>query len=78
MPSWVMPIDVGVWSVAPEGLASVLLREPPGLSIGKVMLADGQEVLGILAEPALCEGEVEITRFGGWRAYMASQSSRSA
>jgi len=64
-------VDVEVWSVPPSGLAAILLKEPPGLSIGKVKLADGEEVLGVLGEPALCEGQKEITEFGGWRAYRA-------
>ncbi len=65
-------VVVEVWSVPPEGLASILLKEPPGLSIGKVRLADSEEVLGVIGEPLLCEGQREITEFGGWRAYTAS------
>ena len=65
-------VAVEVWSVPRAGLASILLQEPPGLTIGKVRLADGEEVLGVLGEPALCQGQHEITRFGGWRAYVAS------
>jgi len=64
-------IAVEVWSITPAGLASVLLKEPPGLTIGKVKLADGSEVLGVLGEPILCEGQREITQFAGWRAYVA-------
>jgi gamma-glutamylcyclotransferase (GGCT)/AIG2-like uncharacterized protein YtfP len=64
-------VAVEIWAVPPAGLAAILLKEPPGLSIGKVKLADGSEVLGVLAEPALCEGQKEITSFGGWRAYTA-------
>lgn len=67
-------VAVEVWAVPPAGLASILLKEPPGLSIGKVTLADGSEVLGVLGEPILCEGQKEITSFGGWRAYTASQT----
>ena len=51
----------------------VLLQEPSGLSIGKVKLADGAEVLGVLGEPILCEGKKEITAFGGWRKYVAGK-----
>lgn len=65
-------IAVEVWSVPAEGLATILLNEPPGLCIGKVGLADGSEVLGVLGEPALCEGQTEITASGGWRAYLAA------
>jgi len=64
-------IALEVWSVPPEGLAMILQREPAGLSIGKVQLFDGQEVLGVLGEAILCEGRVEITKFGGWRNYIA-------
>jgi multidrug efflux pump subunit AcrA (membrane-fusion protein) len=67
-------VAVEVWRVPPEGLAAVLLKEPPGLSIGKVTLSDGQEVLGVLGEPMLCEGQREITSHGGWRAYVASRA----
>ncbi|MBX9605790.1 MAG: glutamyl-tRNA amidotransferase [Gammaproteobacteria bacterium] len=67
-------VAVEVWSVPPAGLASVLLAEPPGLCIGKVMLASGEEVLGVLGEAALCEGQREITDFGGWRAYRAASA----
>ena len=38
-----------------------------------VAVEDGAEVLGVLGEPILCEGQKEITSFGGWRAYTASQ-----
>jgi gamma-glutamylcyclotransferase (GGCT)/AIG2-like uncharacterized protein YtfP len=63
-------VAVEVWAVSPAGLASILMKEPPGLSIGKVKLADGSEILGVLGEPVLCEGQKEITSFGGWRAYI--------
>jgi hypothetical protein len=66
-------IAVEVWKVPGEGIALILLAEPPGLSIGKVNLADGRTVLGVLGEPILCEGRKEITAFGGWRAYIASK-----
>ena len=68
-----VPVAVEVWAVPPEGLAKILLQEPPGLCIGKVRLADGEEVLGVLGEPLLCEGQREITQHGGWRAYVASR-----
>ncbi|MFI5375131.1 MAG: gamma-glutamylcyclotransferase [Candidatus Rokuibacteriota bacterium] len=67
-------VAVEVWDVPPAGLARILLQEPPGLCVGKVRLADGEETLGVLAEPALCEGQPEITRWGGWRAYRAAQA----
>jgi hypothetical protein len=69
-------VALELWAVPPAGLASILQNEPPGLAIGKVLLKDGSVVLGVLGEPFLCEGQREITSFGGWRAYTAAQSSR--
>jgi hypothetical protein len=66
-------IALEVWRVPLAGVAAVLLREPPGLSIGKVELDDGTEVLGVLAEPALVQGHPEITHLGGWRAFAAME-----
>jgi len=66
-------IAVEVWEVPAAGIADILGKEPPGLSIGKVMLEDGSEVLGVLGEPILVEGQREITQHGGWRAYVASR-----
>ncbi|MBD2463993.1 glutamyl-tRNA amidotransferase [Oscillatoria sp. FACHB-1407] len=65
-------IAVEVWAVPTEGISSILLREPPGLCIGKVRLIDGETVLGVLGEPFLCENQQEITQWGGWRAYTAA------
>ncbi|MGH6689830.1 MAG: allophanate hydrolase-related protein [Gammaproteobacteria bacterium] len=69
-------IAVEVWAVPPAGLATILVKEPPGLCIGKVRLDDGSETLGVLGEPALCQGMPEITEYGGWRAYVNDLSRR--
>lgn len=66
-------IAVEIWAVPAAGIATLLQLEPPGLCIGKVRLADGQEVLGVLGEAILCEGQREITAWGGWRAYWQGQ-----
>lgn len=70
-------IAVEVWSVPKAGLADLLLQEPPGLSIGKVRLSDGAEVLGVLGEPILCRDQLEITAYRGWRAYIAQRPAPS-
>lgn len=67
-------IALEIWSVPAMGLAQLLHQEPAGLSIGKVILANGDEVLGVLGEPFRCEGQLEITQYGGWRSYIARQS----
>ena len=66
-------VEVEVWEVPAAGLASVLLQEPEGLTIGKVELEDGKTVLGVVGEPALVEGMREITAWGGWRNYLKSK-----
>jgi hypothetical protein len=66
-------VALEIWAVPPQGLISILLNEPPGLAIGKVVLRNGQIVLGVLGEPFLCEGQREITAYGGWRAYIAAR-----
>jgi len=70
-------VALELWNVPLEGLAQVLLGEPPGLAIGKVVLRDGSLVLGVLGEPSLCHGRREITAHGGWRAYIASLAGTS-
>lgn len=66
-------VALELWDVPVEGLARILLAEPPGLTIGKVVLRDGSIVLGVLGEPFVCQGQREITAFRSWRAYIASK-----
>lgn len=65
-------VAVEVWQVPAAGLASVLMKEPAGLSVGKVPLSDGEVVLGVIGEPELVRGRKEISSYGGWRKYIAS------
>lgn len=69
-------IALEIWSIPLEGLAVVLMNEPPGLTVGKVELADGSMVLGVLGEPFLWQNasQPEITAYGGWRAYITQNS----
>jgi hypothetical protein len=63
---------VEVWDIPLVGLAAVLAKEPSGLAIGKVVLADRTEMLGVVGEPFLVEGQREITEYAGWRPYIAT------
>lgn len=65
-------VALEVWDVPAAGLAQVLLAEPSGLCVGKVPLADGATVLGVVGEPVLVEGQREITAYAGWRPYVAA------
>jgi hypothetical protein len=65
-------VAVEIWSVPADGIATLLSKEPPGLSIGKVKLQNGTTILGVLAEPALVVGKKDISNFdGSWREYIA-------
>jgi hypothetical protein len=66
-------IELELWSVPAAGLADILTAEPAGLCVGKVLLSDGREVLGVLGEPFLCAGRTEITHLGGWRGYLLAR-----
>lgn len=70
-------VAVEVWSLSAEGLVSVLVNEPDGLTIGKAKLADGSLVLAVLGESAVCQDKKNITSYRGWRAYIATLAHSS-
>ena len=69
-------VDVELWEVPFDGIAKILLKEPEGLTIGKVRLNDGRVVLGVVGEAELVKGKKEITEFGGWRNYIKGTSKK--
>jgi allophanate hydrolase len=66
-------IEVEVWDIPSSELGSFLTGIPAPLGLGKVQLADGRWETGFICEPYGLDGAVDITEFGGWRAYMNSQ-----
>ncbi len=65
-------IEVEVWELEPAAFGDFVSRIPGPLGIGKVLLESGEEVPGFIAEPRATDGAEEITRFGGWRAWITS------
>jgi allophanate hydrolase len=65
-------IAIEVWELEPSAFGEFVAAIPPPLGIGKVLLEDGREVPGFIAEPRAITGATEITSFGGWRAWLAS------
>jgi allophanate hydrolase len=57
-----------LWSLSPAALGTFLAGLPQPMSLGRITLDDGREVLGFGC--AWPEGP-DITRFGGWRSYLA-------
>jgi allophanate hydrolase len=70
-------IDVELWRLPETTIGGLLAGVPAPLSLGRVRLADGREVIGFLCE-AYAAGPMaeDITASGGWRAYRAGAASR--
>jgi allophanate hydrolase len=66
-------IEVEVWGMPLEKLGSFLALIPPPLGLGTIVLEDGSTATGFICEPAGIAGTAEITRFGGWRNYLANR-----
>lgn len=65
-------IETEVWTLPPTGFASFVAGIPSPLCIGTLHLGDQSRVKGFLVEPAGLEKAEDITRYGGWRAFMAA------
>src|SRR5262249_51240500 len=66
-------IAVEVWAVGAPAFGRFDAAVPPPLSIGTLSLADGRSVKGFLVEAQAIAGARDISSFGGWRAFIASQ-----
>jgi allophanate hydrolase len=47
------------------------------LSIGTLELADGRMMKGFMVEAEALSGARDITRYGGWRTFMAKEKVRA-
>ena len=65
-------IEVEVWAMPTAHFGSFVAEIPAPLGIGCLELADGSVVKGFICEPYALESAVEITQFGGWRAYLVT------
>jgi urea carboxylase / allophanate hydrolase len=70
-------IEVEVWNLPSASLASFMATIPHPLTIGRIELKNGSWVHGFLCEPLGLEAAIDITSFGGWRAYNAHMSSQN-
>ena len=66
-------IIVELWDVPQARFGEFVAEIPPPLGIGNLQLADGRWVKGFICEPYALAGARDITSFGGWRAFIASQ-----
>ncbi len=63
-----------VWAIPKTALGTLLAALAPPLGLGTVWLETGPAI-GFLVESAGLAGAPEITRFGGWRTYLAAKGS---
>jgi allophanate hydrolase len=68
-------IDVEVWELPSVELGSFLSGIPAPLALGKVELADGTWQTGFVCEGYGLQGAADITRFGGWKAWLAAREA---
>jgi allophanate hydrolase len=65
-------IATEIWALPDDGFGRFVAGIPAPLCIGTLRLADGSTPKGFLVEPEGLYGAEDITRFGGWRAFIAS------
>jgi len=64
-------IEVEIWAVPENCFGGFVAAVPAPLSIGSVLMETGERVSCFLAEPYTVRDAREITRFGGWRSFLA-------
>jgi allophanate hydrolase len=64
-------IEVEVWAMPCDQFGRFVAAVPPPLGIGSATLENGDVVKCFICEPYAVSGATEITRFGGWRRFMA-------
>ena len=63
-------IETEIWSLEAAAFGSFVANIPAPLGVGSLRFADGSSAKGFLVEAAATDGAEDITRFGGWRAYL--------
>jgi allophanate hydrolase len=64
-------ITVEIWEMTCEAFGTFVDSVPPPLSIGTIRLKSGRLVKGFLCESIAVKEAEDISRFGGWRRYLA-------
>ena len=63
-------IEVEVWEMAAREFGSFVAGIPAPLGIGTITLASGEQVQGFVCEQYAVADALDISHFGGWRAYL--------
>lgn len=65
-------IDLEVWELPVAEFGNLLKDVPSPLTIGMLHLSDGRVVKGFLCEEVAVQDALNISEFGGWKAYLKS------
>jgi allophanate hydrolase len=68
-------IAVEVWGIPTGKIGALLAAIPSPLGLGTLRLEDGSMPRGFLVEPEGLRGAEDISRFGGWRAFLAERGA---
>jgi allophanate hydrolase len=71
-------IDLEIWELPVAQFGNFLREVPSPLTIGTIHLSDGRAVKGFLCEEAAVQDAPNISAFGGWKAYLKSQTLAAA
>ena len=71
-------IECEVWALEAEGFGRFVAAVAAPLTIGTLELADGTSAKGFLVEAEATRSARDISRFGGWRAYLTDAAERLA
>ncbi len=66
-------IKAEVWTLEPAAFGAFVARIPAPLGIGSIRLKEGGSVKGFLVEAEAVKAAEDVSRFGGWRAYLKSR-----
>jgi allophanate hydrolase len=66
-------IDIEIWALPMGAFGRFADAVPAPLSIGTIKVSDGRWVKGFLVEAAAVASALDISSFGGWRAYLACE-----
>lgn len=69
-------IEVEIWALPVQAFGRFVDGIPSPLSIGTLSLSDGRGVKGFLLEGAAAADARDISSFGGWRAFLASEKNK--
>jgi allophanate hydrolase len=58
------------WTISPAGLGRFLAQLPAPMSLGSIVLDDGEQAVGFYCDPVTAAAATDITKYGGWRAYL--------